>query len=100
MNVIFLKGEVPSNFWKILIKPLYKKEEEIEWIDISLNSIGSKLLWWYFLDFSTFPKHWQKRLSHISISIAELVSTPLWNEILAIPALEIDNLFKRKIQVH
>jgi len=47
MTMIFQKKEVPSNFWKTLIKPLYKKHDKSEcdnhW-GISQVSVGSKLL--------------------------------------------------------
>ena len=46
-NMIFEKGEVPNNFRKTLIKPLYKIGDKIEcrnYGSISLVSVGSKLL--------------------------------------------------------
>ena len=47
MNMIFEKGEVPNDFRKTLIKPLYKKGDRNEcgnYQAISLVSVGSKLL--------------------------------------------------------
>ena len=47
MNMIFEKGEVPNDFRKTLIKPLYKKGDKSEcrnYRGISLVSVGSKLL--------------------------------------------------------
>ena len=47
MNMIFEKGEVPKDFRKTLIKPLYKKSDKSEcrnYRGISLVSVGSKLL--------------------------------------------------------
>ena len=47
MNMIFEKGEVPNDFKKTLIKPLYKKGGKSEcrnYRGISLVSLGSKLL--------------------------------------------------------
>ena len=47
MNMIFEKGEVPNDFRKTLIKPLYKKGDKSECYNcrgISLVSVGSKLL--------------------------------------------------------
>jgi hypothetical protein len=47
MNMIFEEGEVPSDFRKILIKLLYKKDDKSEcgnYRGISLISLGSKLL--------------------------------------------------------
>ena len=44
MNTIFEKGEVPNDFRKTLIKPLYKKGEKIEcpnYRGINLVSVGS-----------------------------------------------------------
>ena len=45
--MIFEKSEVPSDFRKTLIKPLYKKGDESEYghyRSLSLVSVGSKLL--------------------------------------------------------
>ena len=47
MNMIFEKGEVPNDFRKTLVKPLYKKGDISEgryYRGISLVSVGSKLL--------------------------------------------------------
>ena len=47
MNTIFEKGEVPSDFRKTLLKPLYKKCGKsgcVNYKGISLVSIGHKLL--------------------------------------------------------
>jgi len=47
MNMIFEKGEVPNDFRKTLIKPLYKKGDKSEcrnYRGIILVSVGSKLL--------------------------------------------------------
>ena len=47
MNMIFEQGEVPNDFRKTLIKPLYKKGDKSEcrnYRGISLVSVGSKLL--------------------------------------------------------
>ena len=47
MNMIFKKGEVPNDFRKTIIKPLYKKDDTSEYRNyrgISLVSLGSKLL--------------------------------------------------------
>ena len=47
MKMIFEKGEVPNDFRKTLIKPLYKKGDKNEcrnYRGISLVSVGSKLL--------------------------------------------------------
>ena len=47
MNMIFEKGEIPNDFRKPLIKPLYKKGDKSECRNhrgISLVSVGSKLL--------------------------------------------------------
>ena len=47
MNIIFEKGEVPYNFKKILIEPLYKKGDKSECGDyqgIRLVSVGSTLI--------------------------------------------------------
>ena len=47
MNIIFEKGEVPNDFWKVLIKPLYKKGDKSDCRNhrgISLVSVGCKLL--------------------------------------------------------
>ena len=54
MNKTSEKGEVPSDFRKTLIKPLYKKNDKSEcgyYRGISLVSLGSKYaVIWYFLD--------------------------------------------------
>ena len=45
--MIFEKGEVPNDFKKTLIKPLYKKGDKNECVNyrgINLVSVGSKLL--------------------------------------------------------
>ena len=47
MNMIFVKGEVPSNFNNTIIKSLYKKADKSDcciYSSISLVSVGSKLL--------------------------------------------------------
>ena len=47
MNIIFEKGEVPNDFRKTLIKTQYKKGNKSECLnyrDINLVSVGSKLL--------------------------------------------------------
>ena len=47
MNMVFEKGEVPNDFSKTLIKPLYKKGDKTEcrnYRGISLVSVGSKIL--------------------------------------------------------
>ena len=47
MNMIFEKGEVPNDFRKTLIKPLYKKGDKSECRDyrgISLITVSSKFL--------------------------------------------------------
>ena len=44
INTIFEKGEVPSDFRKILIKLFYKKDDESDCGSICLVSVGSKLL--------------------------------------------------------
>jgi hypothetical protein len=47
MNMIFEQGEVPNDFRKTLIKPLYKKGDKSEcgnYRGISLVSVASKLL--------------------------------------------------------
>jgi len=46
MNIIFEKGEVPSNFRETLIKPLFKKGDKDEcdnYRDLCLVSLGSTL---------------------------------------------------------
>ena len=45
MNMIFEMGKAPSDFWKTLVKPLYKKGDKDEFGNyrcISLVSIGTK----------------------------------------------------------
>ena len=47
LNMIFYKGEVPNDFRKTIIRPLYKKGNKSErrnYRGISLVSVGSKLL--------------------------------------------------------
>ena len=45
MNMVFEKGEVPNNFWKTLIKPLYKKGDKSECRNCrGIVSVGGKLL--------------------------------------------------------
>ena len=47
MNMIFEKGEVPNDFVKTLIKPLYKKDDKSESLNnrgICLVSVGSMML--------------------------------------------------------
>ena len=63
VNMIFEQEEVPNDFRKTLIEPLYKKGDKSEchnYRDNSLVSVCSKLLTiWYFLD---WEMQWKKVL--------------------------------------